>query len=78
MKMSQRDEIFMRAMKFVKNSQKIHPGVSNIYVFTSVDKDGNITDEKYGMNVMTNTGFSAVYQSGNAFEASSTVKLYVG
>ena len=78
MKMSQRDEIFMRAMKFVKNSQKIHPGVSNIYVFTSVDKDGNITDEKYGMNVMTNTGFSAVYQSGNEFEASSTVKLYVG
>lgn len=76
--MGNRDETFERAMKFVKNSQEIHPGISNIYVFTSVDSDGNIVDEKYGMNLMTNIGFRSIYQDNNAFEASNTVKLYVG
>lgn len=76
--MSYRDETFNRAMEFVKNSQHVHPGVSNIYVFTAVDKDGNIVDEKYGMNLMTNTGFKAIYSTGTAFTASNSLKLYVG
>lgn len=73
-----RDETFNRAMKFVDNFQPKHHGVSNIYVFTSVDKDGNIVSEKYGMNLMTNTGFSAIYASGSSFAASSSLRLYVG
>lgn len=72
------DETYNRAMKFVDNFKTKHNGVSNLYVFTSVDKDGNIVDEKYGMNLMTNTGFSAIYASGNSFAASDSVKLYVG
>ncbi len=76
--MIQHDKTFIRAMDFVKNSQKTHPGISNIYVFTSVDKDGNITDEKYGMNLMTNTGFASVYQSGSTFTPSNSLKLFVG
>ena len=76
--MRQYDETFERAMQFVKNSQTIHPGVSNLYVFTSTDKDGNIVDEKYGMNLMTNNGFKAVYQDNESFEASNSIKLYVG
>ena len=72
------DETYNRAMKFVKNFGKFHPGVSNIYVFTSVDKDGNITDEKYGMNLMTDYGFATIYKNGTSFAASDSVKLYVG
>lgn len=76
--MRQYDETFERAMKFVKNSQDMHPGISNIYVFTSVDKDGNIVDEKYGMNLMTNNGFKAIYQDNETFAASDAIHLYVG
>lgn len=67
-----------RAIQFTKNFSKHHPGMSNLYVFTSVDKDGNIVDEKYGMNLMTNIGFRAIYANGTAFQASDSFKLFVG
>lgn len=73
-----RDETFNRALKFVNNHQKLSPGVSNIYVFTTRDRDGNIVDEKYGMNLMTNYGFKTLYQGTERFDAASNAKLYVG
>lgn len=73
-----RDKTFDRAIKFANNFQDVHPGISNLYVFTLVDEDGNIVDEKYGMNLMTNAGFAAIYRDGNTFRASETVGLYVG
>lgn len=76
--MNHPDEIYSRAMNFVENINKTREGVSNIYVFTSVDKDGNIMDEKYGMNLMTNYGFQTIYKSNNNFSASDSVKLYTG
>ena len=45
-----RDKIFDRVIKFANNFQNAHPGISNLYAFTLVDKDGNVLDEKYGMN----------------------------
>lgn len=54
------------------------PGISNIYIFESVDRDGNVDDIKFGMNLMTNTGFNAIYKTGSAFALSDSVKLYVG
>lgn len=72
-----RDETFNRAMKFVENFKQHHPGISSIYVFTSVDKEGNLVDEKYGMNLMTDYGFKRIYQQNDKFDASS-VRLYVG
>lgn len=73
-----KDIVYERAMKFVDNMKFVKQGISNIYVFTSVDDNGNIIDEKYGMNLMTNKGFKDIYSSGNAFAASDTVKLFVG
>ena len=73
-----RDKIFDRVIKFANNFQNAHPGISNLYAFTLVDKDGNVLDEKYGMNLMTGAGFAAIYRDGSQFKASETVGLYVG
>lgn len=73
------DETLERAMKFVDNMKQTHPGISNLYVFTSVDKNGNIVDEKYGMNLMTNNGFQKMFADNNitSFDGDS-LNLYVG
>lgn len=76
------DKTYERAKQFMDNFAGKHQGISNVYVFTSVDKDGNIVDEKYGMNLMTRQGFSEIYANGVAFgardDSGNTVKLYVG
>ena len=76
------NKTYERAVQFMNNMSKKRVGISNVYVFTSVDKDGNIVDEKYGMNLMTNSGFSEIYTNGVSFNARSTsgntVQLYVG
>lgn len=69
---------FELIQKFVNNMKDIHPGISNVYIFETTDEDGNVTDIKYGMNLMTNTGFNDVYKTGSAFALSNSVKLYVG
>lgn len=46
-----------------KSPGNIPTGVHNLYLIQSVDKDGNITDEKYGMNLMTNYGFTQYYNT---------------
>ena len=69
---------YEHAVQFMQNMSSKRPGPSNVYVFTVVDKDGNIVDEKYGMNLMTNIGFAAIYADGATFAPSGTVKLYTG
>ena len=77
-----RDNTYKRALEFMNNVAKKRNGMSNVYVFTSVDKDGNVVDEKYGMNLMTRQGFSEIYANGVAFgardDSNNTVRLYVG
>lgn len=77
-----RDNTYKRALEFMNNVAKKRNGMSNVYVFTSVDKDGNVVDEKYGMNLMTRQGFSEIYANGVAFGArddyNDIVRLYVG
>jgi hypothetical protein len=63
---------------FVSNMKTKRDGISNIYVFETTDLDGNITDIKYGMNLMTNTGFNAIYKTGSSFALSDSVHLYLG
>lgn len=72
------EKTYERAKQFIDNVSEKHNGISNVYVFTSVDKDGNIVDEKYSMNLMTHAGFSEIYANGTSFAAGDTVKLYVG
>lgn len=69
---------YERALQFMQNMSHKRPGPSNVYVFTVVDKDGNIVDEKYGMNLMTNHGFQSIYADGATFAPSNSVKLYTG
>ena len=77
-----RDNTYKRALEFMNNVAGKRNGMSNVYVFTSVDKDGNVVDEKYGMNLMTRQGFSEIYANGVAFgardDSNNTVRLYVG
>lgn len=73
-----RNEEYQRLVSFANNMKDKHPGISNMYILQSIDKDGNVTDTKYGMNLMTNKGFNDIYKSGNTFALSSSVHLYVG
>lgn len=43
------------------NPEMFKDGMHNLYLLQSVDKDGNVTEEKYGINVMTDLGFQAYY-----------------
>lgn len=77
--MGYRDETYNKAVEFIDNFKNIHQGVSNVYVFTTTDREGNITDQKYSMNLLTNYGFKTLFSTeSTAFAASDSVKLYVG
>ena len=51
------DESFKRLMTFAKNHRP-NGGLSNMYIIKTIDEDGNITSENYGMNMMTDNGMS--------------------
>ena len=70
------DTTYQRAMKFLKIFQKENktPSVSNLYVAQTVDRDGNITSESYGFNVMTNYGMNQFFAGNNNFPQN----LYIG
>ena len=71
------DPIFQRAMKFAQNFKKAHDKqtISNIYVIQRKDSEGNVLEEKYGMNLMTHYGMQQFFS--NNLPAFPT-KLYVG
>ena len=54
---------FERAMFFARNFAQKHPGqsISNLYVIQRVDRDGNVLDEKYGMNLVTDYGITTFF-----------------
>ena len=72
----QMDPLYQRAMEFSKNMKALHHkiGISNVYVLQTIDKDGNVTDEKYGMNLMTDYGMSKYFVSRN----SMPTNIYIG
>lgn len=48
--------------EFYENvKHKFKYGAHNLYELTSVDMDGNVVDRKFGINVLTNHGFSRYY-----------------
>lgn len=70
------DPLYQKAMKFVENMKckfQNH-GISNIYVLQTIDQNGKVTDEKYGMNLMTDYGMSQYFVSRQAFPTN----LYIG
>ena len=50
---------FMDHMSKSHPEYRVHPR-KNLYVLQSVDRDGNITDERYGMNLVTDTGMDVI------------------
>lgn len=67
--------------QFEENYLKNHPDESelshNIYHLVSEDRDGNITGEAFGINVLTDRGFSDMYTSSSYSEANNS-RLYLG
>lgn len=55
-------QLLSKAEKFEKNYEKTNPGkicrTHNVYILEAEDRDGNIVDTAYGINVLTDWGFS--------------------
>ena len=66
------DELYERAMEFGKNMN--HVGLSNLYVARTIDHNGNVTSETYGMNAFTNYGFENFFVNGTNWPHN----LYIG
>lgn len=73
-----KDKQFELIQNFVNNMKDKRTGTSSVYLFELSDRDGNVVDVKYGMNLLTNNGFNAVFKNTNSFALSDSVKLYVG
>ena len=70
------DPKFGRLMKFAENfkTRTKTSSLSNLYIIQAIDRDGNVVDEKYGMNLMTNYGMSQYFVSRQGFPTN----LYIG
>ena len=70
------DEKYERVMSFAKKHGNVfkHNGISNLYVLTLTDKDGNIVDEKYGSNLLTDYGISQWLTTSTNFPTT----IYIG
>lgn len=47
-----------------KNPNRTSANNHNLYLFQTIDIDGNVTNEAYGMNLMTKTWFENIYTKG--------------
>lgn len=47
-----------------KNPNRTSANNHNLYLFQTIDMDGNVTNEAYGMNLMTKTWFENIYTKG--------------
>lgn len=67
--------------EFERNYVAQHPGETgcyhNIYHLVSEDRDGNITGEAFGINVMTDLGFSRAYLNSDDYYQ-TTAYMYLG
>jgi hypothetical protein len=65
-------EVEKKIEEFERNYMALHPEVSgcighNIYYIKSEDRDGNITGEFFGLNVMTDAGFQRCH-TGDSYQ----------
>lgn len=70
------DPLLARAMKFAKSKNALcnNTGISNLYVLRTIDKTGNVTSEKYGMNLMTDYGMTRYFIDNVTFPKN----VYIG
>ena len=62
--------------QFIKTLPQEKRG-SNVYEIVCEDMDGNITERKFGVNVMTNSGFSFEFIN-NSYDYESERKVFIG
>lgn len=62
--------------KFIETMSSVSGHVSNVYVAKTYTFDGVLTDTKYGMNLLTDYGFSLFF--ANDSNVNFPTKLYVG
>lgn len=55
---------------YYNNPEMFKDGMHNLYLFQSIDRDGNVVEEKYGTNVLTDLGFQQYYSIRNSYETS--------
>ena len=67
-------EEFRQNIKNKDSSSDIY--CHNLYLLQTTDRDGNVTGEAYGMNLMTNWGFKNIYTSTTSYE--TNCKIYIG
>lgn len=67
--------------RFIRNYGMKHPGSfgcpHNVYHLIAEDRDGNIVNEAFGINVMTDTGFQRSYKETSGYEKYSD-RMYLG
>lgn len=68
------DDSFKLAMEFMGNLKDRSAGFGNIYVARTKDKNGNITDVKFGKNVMTDYGMEHFFINSETFPN----RMYIG
>ena len=70
------DHVYQRALEFAKNlnAKKRSMQFSNLYVVQKVDENGNVIDEVYGHNLMTDYGANLFFVSGTDFPTN----FYIG
>lgn len=62
------DKSYENAMEFAKNFNQFHPQeMSNIYVIKVQNEHGDIVNESFGMNCLTNVGVNNYFISNNTF-----------
>lgn len=68
--------------RFSENINKKNPGLHsenhNLYLLQTTDRDGNVTGEAYGMNLMTNYGFKRSYYDNIDFAGSNSYMIFIG
>ena len=65
--------MFNRAMEFAKNKRP-HGGLSNIYVAQTINREGEVTSETYGMNMFTDYGFGHYFANNENWQRN----VYIG
>ena len=69
--------------RFSENINQKNPGLHsenhNLYLLQTTDRDGNVTGEAYGMNLMTNKCFNIMYYTHSAyFIDKDRYQIYIG
>lgn len=70
-------------LKFIEKYDELHPNQSsaryhNLYELKTTDRDGNVVDTKFGINLMTDYGFSKAYKYDTYNYYDDNYRIWIG